>query len=1097
MTRIPSPRLGEKKAAQGLGPVGFFVLRTPLLPFDEFIKLSEGVDTMVALDNPERFQDAYATDRGELRKRLRSIVTRPEVRDALFLAAPNIIERLHFWTSDPDSERGRKIEHVLVRYFSRMTGRATPFGLFAGVSTGAIGDETNLTINGRAGYRRHTKLSMDYLSALTDAITRDPKLRNELRFRPNNSLYRVGDRVHYVESRLKENERSYHLVAAEETRYLSAILDRAVPGVKPLALAAALNNGNVSLQNARDYVAQLIDSQILVPDIGLNISGPAALHPLIEELGHGKKTAEIANVLQNTKEELALIDRDGLGIEVEHYRLMARSLERLPATVNVARLFHVDLVKPAPAAVLGPTVLAEIERGVEILHALSPRGENDLTRFREAFFKRYEDREVPLVEALDEEIGVGFGISEESSPLLEDLDFPSNTDEQRINSKRHTFNLSKLCEALSAGAREINYDEAELEQLRSEKSAPLPDSFAVEAAIAAPSSEALAAGDFRILIGNGSGPSAALSMGRFCHADENLKQKVWALLRDEEAQQPNAIFAEVVHVPSGRLGNIASRPLMRDYEIPYLARSIVASDHQIPITDLYVSIRDNRMSLRSARLNREVIPRMTNAHYFSWRSPAIYRFLCLLQDESTASLPKWDWGALDTAPFLPRVCSRRLVLAPARWHVPNEELRALVKEKDAARFRAVQSWRKVRDLPRLVKLADRDSQLCVDFENILSVESFVQLVKDRDQATLLEFFPAPDELCASSPEGTFVHELIVPFLSPRLSNAQTTETRAKPVEILTETNMHRRIVARRFPPGSEWLYVKLYTGPATADRILRDLVKPFVKKLKKSGEVDRWFFIRLSDPDFHLRLRFHGEPDCLRIRVQPLFKDALTTFIGDGRVWRAQYDTYEAEIERFGGAASIILSEKLFQMDSEAVLELIERLEPGDAGAGERWMLTVYGIDRLLGDFGFNLDMKHSILRKMRDLFAKEFGMDQTLLIQLNEKFRKEKTTLQSLLNAQVKQCHPLAPGIAILQARSRRLSSIVRELRLNEQKQQLSLSLPQLMPHYIHMHANRLLRNAHRPQELVLYHLLTRHYQSQLKSTRVARQSNNQPNPA
>jgi hypothetical protein len=73
------------------------------------------------------------------------------------------------------------------------------------------------------------------------------------------------------------------------------------------------------------------------------------------------------------------------------------------------------------------------------------------------------------------------------------------------------------------------------------------------------------------------------------------------------------------------------------------------------------------------------------------------------------------------------------------------------------------------------------------------------------------------------------------------------------------------------------------------------------------------------------------------------------------------------------------------------------------------------------------------------------------------------------------------------LQARSRKLAAIVRQLRLSEEKGRLAISVRHLLPHYIHMHVNRMLRNAHRPQELVLYHLLTRLYESQVKSVRPA----------
>src|SRR5262249_2895550 len=158
-------------------------------------------------------------------------------------------------------------------------------------------------------------------------------------------------------------------------------------------------------------------------------------------------------------------------------------------------------------------------------------------------------------------------------------------------------------------------------------------------------------------------PSGATLLGRFCHADPELQREVEAHVRAEEALRPDALFAEIVHLPEGRVGNVLCRPVLREYEIPFLGRSGAPPERQIPLSDLLVSVRDGRVRLRSARLDREVIPRMSNAHNFGWRSLGAYRFLCMLQMQAVAGGLMWDWGPLGSVPYLPRVVHGRLVLS--------------------------------------------------------------------------------------------------------------------------------------------------------------------------------------------------------------------------------------------------------------------------------------------------------------------------------------------------------------------------------------------------------------------------------------------------
>ena len=166
-------------------PSGFFALRTPLLPFDELLAWSVGLEAPSAVDDPVRLEAACAADRARLLLRLRAVFHRPEVREARNKASPSLEERFDPWLREPNGPDDPKMERALVRYFARMAGRATPFGLCAGGSVGTVGEDTRLVLRDRASSSRHTRLDMDYLVALTDALARQPDVRRRLVFGVN------------------------------------------------------------------------------------------------------------------------------------------------------------------------------------------------------------------------------------------------------------------------------------------------------------------------------------------------------------------------------------------------------------------------------------------------------------------------------------------------------------------------------------------------------------------------------------------------------------------------------------------------------------------------------------------------------------------------------------------------------------------------------------------------------------------------------------------------------------------------------------------------------------------------------------------------
>ena len=1078
-------RDNEDKGAvlrEALNSAPFFVMRTPLLAFNRWEGLGAGLTSPLAGD--ETLAAALAADRERVRRQLRNIVAQPEVREALFVASPSLYEALPLWLESPESERGLKIERSLVRYVARMCGRATPFGLFAGCTVGRVdvGGTTVLRLSGVAAHRRHSRLDMDYLVAVCAALSADPELRQRLRYRPTSTLYRAAGRLRYVQARLVDGARSHHLVAVEPSAHLETALQRARDGATVAQISAAVAVAAATEESeARMFVEELIGRQLLISELDPPITGPEPIDAIVRVLDGHRAAAPLAAA----RDALAALDETSPGADVERYRAVATSLARLPVAVEVSRLFQVDLVTHADEATLGGAVIAEVARAVELLRRMTRR-RDPLRRFREAFERRYGSALMPLADVLDEEAGIGFRRSEapaaDASPLLAGLPFKqSSAARDVVWGDAERLLLDKLLSAAGRGVRELALTDEDLERLAAADPPPPPDSFAVTAALFGESSEAVAAGRFTLFVDGALGPSSANLLGRFCHGDARLHALVREELRLEEAGRADAIFAEIVHLPEGRIGNVLLRPLLRRWELPFAATSGAPLEQQLPLDDLFVTVDGDRVILWSRRLDREIVPRLTSAHnYDTSSSVGLYQFLCRMQSQNVAAGLKWDWGALADAPFLPRVVCGRIILARARWRLHSARLQPLREATRDERWRQVQAMRRELGLPRLVALADEDNLLPIDLDQVLSVETFAHLIAHRSQASVVEMLAPSAELTVRGPDGGYVSELIIPFRRPSAplgrpaAEADVVCPRARQAPAVDVSAIERRVL-----PGAECLYVKLFAGEATVDELLRGVVAPLVAEMRSAGIVRDWFFVRYGDPDWHLRLRFFGDARALNEQLAPRLLDAARQSGRAGLLWSAQIDSYQREIERYGGAFGIERCERLFTADSDAALAIIVALR-GDGGADLRWRLALLGIDRLLDDLGLLLDEKLALVTTLRADFAREFAVDGPLDKAMGARFRRERAALETLLAPDLPQQHPAALGRAAFDVRSRTFVLVAAELRAGIADGRVALPIASIAASLVHMHANRLLRASARANELVLYDFLQRRYLAQ-----------------
>ncbi len=991
---------------------GAFVLRTPLLPFATLDRLAEA----------------------------RDLVKDPVLREAIFLASPSLADDL----DDPDATR------ALLSYVTRMGGRPTPFGLFAGCAVGAVGGETDLTLPPREEVRRHTRLDFGFLAKVVQRLVADPEVRPHLTLVPNTSLYRAGGRLRMAEARVDDKTVRYHRVTFEEDEALALVLDRARGGATLDELAQALTDDEITIEEAREYVGEIVSAQLLVSDLGPVVTGDDSVARIVAALDKNEATRPYAEALAAADRALDVLD-ERLGNDPQAYRDVAEALKALDPDLRLDRLFQVDLAKPAPGLRLGDDIVGELYRAIDVLHPLARRMESEeLKSFREAFMNRYEQREVPLAEALDEEIGVGYGpsaaLGAEGAPLLAGL-YGSPRDGGRSPGfgpgESHLLNL--YARALTERATELTLTKADLDALSTEERAPLPDAISVAAIVA---------GDGRIVIQNIGGPNGARLIGRFCHLDPGVERLARDHVAAEEAARPDVVFAEVVHLPEGRVGNILARPVLREREIPFLCVSGVEPERQIALDDLYVSVAGDRVVLRSKSLGKEVVPRITNAHNHQTGALSVYRFLGALQYQGVASGLGWSWGPLRGAPFLPRVSYGRLVLARAEWNLSPDDLKPLRDAKGAEkRDAAIAKLRERLTLPQRVVISQGDNDLPVDLDTEGGRILFAHEGR-RGGLKLVELFPEPDNLAVSSPEGTFVSEIVLPL------------ARKEPAPVRAYVPGDESGVDAVFPPGSEWLTAKLYTGKATADAVLREVVAPLVAETREIA--DKWFFLRYGDPDHHLRVRFHGDTGAVLQRLH----ERIRPLLADGRVSKVVLDTYRREVARYGGPEKILVAEEWFRHDSDAVLAIVSVAE-GDAGLALRWKMAVVGVDQLLSDAGLPVEERRAWVRRWRDGLATEHGATGDNAKRHSGKlFRTERAGLERLL-----------AGEADDRATQLALAALAR--RSEAQRALLAGTPPEILGSMSHMYVNRILRAAQRTQELVVYDLLDRLYAAALGRAR------------
>ncbi|MFE2040799.1 lantibiotic dehydratase [Streptomyces sp. NPDC059477] len=826
-----------------------------------------------------------------------------DAAEALEYASPALASQVRALLSSaaPSARDVRRAVASVARYLLRAEHRATPFGLFAGVASAAIGPSTrtmwgsNHTVVGRA--------SAEWLSAVVERLESCPELLERLWVVVNNTTVKRGDRliVPYKSDSAGRRRRAVEASVAL-TGPVRTVLDAAREPIPASALADKLAAefpaaGPWKIQR---LVRELVQHVVLITNLHAPSTETDALQYLLNQLDAAG--ADRTSAAQAVCELRAVqIDLSGCGSRSGRARASARMQSQVPGLKRhpLALDLHLDARVELPEA-----VAQEIERAAGVLTRVSahPYGTAAWKAYQRRFYERYGiGTMVPLNEVVTDS-GTGFPDG-----------YPGTQPDKRRSrlSVRDDILVRLAQAAVLDGRDEVVLTEELVAAMDLGPERPrVPPHLEVGFRVCAPSIEELHSGRFDLELASVS-RGVGVTMGRFLTvlAPEDRK-RLTAELADLPTADAGTLPAQLSFPPLlPASAHVTRAPQVLPTVISIHEHRATSSDVLRP-DDLAVACDGRRMYLAAPEHGLRIEAVGMHALNLAEHTPPLARFLTELSRAQCAQVTLFDWGAAKTMPYLPRLRYGRTVLSAARWRLEADELPG----RDCPQPHwdtAAEEWRIRRRMPQCVDLAEDDQRLRLDLGRAGHRTLLRQHLNRVGLAILLE---APEADAYGWCDGR-AHEVVLPLKA----------TRPPAWPILPTPTLARAFSPEQIqtPGVSSLLLTALYGDRRRQDELLAQHLPTLLDRLGGPP----WWFIRFRDPCHHLRVRIAvPEPDAFAETAGAIgtWADELRTA---GLLSDMRFPTSYREMGRWGSGDAWDAAEEVFRTDSRAVVTLLSQLQ--------------------------------------------------------------------------------------------------------------------------------------------------------------------------
>lgn len=681
-------------------------------------------------------------------------------QNSLLISAPTLLTEIKRYL-DGNIKKEEKTEGILAavaKYVSRMSTRCTPFASLASCMSLSFNNLHNILLDDKL--IEDYNIDYTYQNMLLRKIESATDYRSEFSYKSNDSIYKVGKDYRYITCDITTNGTRYNIRNIKRNSILTLILDYTTEQ-KPFRVIVEhlISNFELSRQDAEKYINGLIDAQLLISNISPTIVGDGRTSVTstinVSESAPARALIGIYGVLS----KLSINNYHTLNEEIAKH--IEEYLNECKITSNRKYLIQLDTYRAAKEATLSKSLQRTLQQAFKFLCRLSTGSiNNNLADFTRRYVARYQDAEMPLLEVLDPNIGIGYTVRNDilPNPLIAGLNI-------QVGNMSNNIAICPLFRLLLKKVFNFNPNENNCIELTDDD---VKDFVSVEnnlplslAAVFSITEYDATKDEYKLGGIHFCGSSAGNLLGRFASGDDGICRMVKEITSHEQSLCGDSIVAEIVHLPESRTGNILHRPHIRDYEITYNTRSTLVDSHVIPSNDLYVKIINGRIHLRSKRLDKEVVARLTTAHNYSRNSTPLYQFLCDLQSQGSVPALSFFWCGLESIfDYLPRVQYKNMVLSPAKWRIKTDAIEFKAKKLDLDK---VEFWRKDNNLPKEFLLIAGDNKLWVNTQLEYSVKAMLSEIGGKQVIDIEEFIPCK-EVVKDRNGKCYMNECIVPFI---------------------------------------------------------------------------------------------------------------------------------------------------------------------------------------------------------------------------------------------------------------------------------------------------------------------------------------------